>query len=258
MKTGLALSGGGARGIAHLGVMKALNEAGIKVDAVSGTSAGAVAASFLAYGYDPEETLQILTKTNLLKLIWPAFSKKGLFSIHKSEAIYRKYLSEDSFDHARIPLRIVATNLNKGTATVFSSGSLSKAIMASCCIPLIFDPVKINGETYVDGGILNNLPSESLEGLCDQVIGVNVTPVIESDDFGSPKKLLERVSMLALSTNVSHSKSLCDLYLEIKALRKYGTFDFKLGKEIFDIGYEHATSYLKTAVNTDQRKQLSD
>ena len=245
MKIGLALSGGGARGIAHLGVMKALEEAGVEVHAISGTSAGAVAASFFAYGYGPEETLHILTKTNLLKLIWPAFSTQGLFSIHKSEAIYKKYLPEDSFDHARVPLRIVATNLNKGRAEVFASGSLSQAIKASCCIPFMFDPVKINGETYVDGGILNNLPAECLKGLCDKLIGVNVTPIIESDDFGSPKKLFERVSMLALSTNVSKSKPLCDIYLELQSLRKYGTFDFKLGREIFDIGYQYTTSYLK-------------
>jgi NTE family protein len=206
MKVGLALSGGGARGFAHLGVLKALEEANIKVDMLSGASAGSMAAAFYSYGYKPEEILKIFESTSLLKLVWPAFSFTGLLSIQKTESVYKNFLEEDTFEDAKIPLYISTTNLNEGKAEMFSSGSLRQAIMASCCIPFIFDPIKIGTDYYVDGGILNNLPTEVLkEKGCDFIIGVNVAPVIKEPNLSGPKRMIERVSVLALSANVSYS-----------------------------------------------------
>lgn len=256
MKVGLALSGGGARGFAHLGVLKALEEAEIKVEMLSGASAGSVAAAFYSYGYKPEEILQIFESTNLLKQVWPAFSFTGLLNIQKTEPIYKNYLKEDSFDSAKIPIYISATNLNEGKAEMFNSGSLRQAIMASCCIPFIFDPVKIGNDYYVDGGILNNMPTEILKDKgCDFIIGVNVSPVVKDPELNGPKKMIERVSVLALSANASYSSKFCDIYIKPAELRKYGTFDFKKSKELFELGYEY-TKYLLESPDNEKLKLL--
>lgn len=258
MKVGLALSGGGARGFAHLGVLKALEEAGIKVDMLSGASAGSVAAAFYAYGYGPEETLKIFENTNILKLVWPAFSVTGLLNIQKTESVYKKYLEKDSFEDSEIPLYIAATNLNEGKAELFNSGSLRQAIMASCCIPFIFDPVKIGNDHYVDGGILNNMPTEILkEKGCDFIIGVNVAPVIKEPTLSGPKRMFERVTVLALSANVLASSKLCDVYIKPAELRSFGTFDFKKSRELFQIGYDYTKDMLETLDN-DKLKSLTN
>lgn len=256
MKVGLALSGGGARGFAHLGVLKALEEVNIKVDMISGASAGSLAASFYSYGYSPEKIMEIFESTNLLKLVWPAFSFTGLLNIQKTESVYKKYFKEDSFEDANIPLFISTTNLNEGKAQMFNSGSLRQAVMASCCIPFIFDPVKIGDDFFVDGGVLNNLPTEVLkENDCDFIIGVNVAPVVREPELSGPKRMIERVSVLALSANVLASSKLCDIYIKPSELRSYGTFDFKKSEELFNIGYEH-THHMLESSNSDKLKEL--
>lgn len=238
MKVGLALSGGGARGLAHFGVLKALNELGVEIDEIAGTSAGALAGAFYAHGYKPEEAMKHVSGTNLFKVVWPAFSWKGLFNISKAEEVFRKYFEEDSFESAQIPFKVVATNLNTGKLEVFSNGPLVRPMMASCCLPFIFDPVEINGQLYVDGGIVNNLPTEVLKETCDIVIGVNVVPVIQDDNLRGMKKMIERISMVAISANVNSSRKHCDVLIEPRELRSFGTFDMKQAQDIFDIGYE--------------------
>jgi len=257
MKIGLALSGGGARGIAHLGILQAFEEAGIKIDVISGASAGSIAAAFYAYGYSPLEIVDIIEKTNLFKIAWPAFSTTGLLNINRSSHIYEKYFPENDFGAMRIPLSIAVTNLNTGKPEIFDKGPLIQAINASCCIPMIFDPIKIKGQYYVDGGIVNNMPTEVLlnQG-CEYIIGVNVVPIVPEDKFDGPKKMVERVAMLAFSANVEASAKLCDFYLNPRELRQFGTFDFRKVKALFDVGYEYAQYHLEMLSKKDKLKQL--
>lgn len=243
MKIGLALSGGGARGFAHFGVLKALEELGVKIDVVSGTSAGSIVAAFYACGYSVDEAKGLASKTNLFQVVWPAFSWKGVFSMSRSEEIFKKHFPNDDFSSTKIPLYITATNLNTGQAEIFSKGGMIKPMMASCCIPFIFDPVKIDKNVYVDGGLVNNLPVEAIRDQCDIVLGVNVSPVLNEDKLEGTKKMIERISMVSINANVAKSKSLCDLVIEPKALREYGTFDLKSADELFKIGYD-ATHYI--------------
>ena len=246
MKTGIALSGGGARGFAHFGVLQALDELGIEINAVSGTSAGSIVAAFYTHGYKPKEALDLIAKTNLFKVIWPAFSLSGLINMSKSEEVFKKFFKEGTFENAHIPLQIIATSLNEGKKHVFSDGPLVKAMMASSCIPFIFDPVKIDNESFVDGGITNNLPTEVLRSSCDVVIGVNATPVIRENELGGPKRMIERVSMVSVNANTSASKSFCDILIEPTSLRKYTTFDMKKAHDIYQIGYESTHHFFAT------------
>ncbi|MEQ8533364.1 MAG: patatin-like phospholipase family protein, partial [Imperialibacter sp.] len=120
MKTGLALSGGGARGIAHLGVVKAMLEKGIHFDVISGTSAGAVAGLFLAKGYSPDEALEIFTKTSVYKFLRPAINIRGLFKIGSVESIIKPYFGEAIFTDLDTPFYVSATNVRTGKIRVFS------------------------------------------------------------------------------------------------------------------------------------------
>jgi NTE family protein len=240
MRIGIALSGGGSRGIAHLGILKALEEFGIRTGIISGTSAGAIIGALYAYGYKPDEILEIVLKTRLLKILRPAFTKRGLLTLEKTYNFFNSLLPTDSFDSLKIPLYICATNVKNGRPTFFSSGSLIRSVMASSAIPVIFSPVEIEGNHYIDGGITNNMPVDPLIEHCDKIIGMHCNPVDREYDTGNMRELLERTFLLAINGNVENRKKNCNLFLEPYELRKLGAFDFAKSQEIFDIGYEYA------------------
>jgi NTE family protein len=243
VKVGLVLSGGGARGIAHLGVMKALEELGIQINIISGASFGAIVGAFYADGYTPEEIFKIIVETNLFKMVQPAINWRGLLSLEKSEPLFNQYLKARTFEELKIPLTVVATNVKKGKSKFFYTGDLLRPVLASSCLPVIFNPVEIDNKLYIDGGILNNLPVEPLIGHCDKIIGVHTNPIDAKNKPTNMKAVFERTMMMTINYNVYARKSKCDVFLEPKTLCRYNVFDFKKGQEIFDIGYEHTIKY---------------
>ncbi len=244
MKIGLALSGGGARGISHLGVLQLFEEIGLKIDSISGSSAGAIAGALFAVGYSPKEILELIISTKVYKMLRPALSKTGLLNLHKTERVFLKYFPDDDFSQLSIPLFVAATDLNKGTTTFFSRGPLIKPLLASASVPVIFEPVIIKNTAYIDGGILNNLPIEPLQDRCQRIIGLNSNPIGSDFQVTNVKDLVERSLLLAI-TNHTHTKaSACHLFLEPPQLGKYKIFDFGKAREIFDIGYNYAKENL--------------
>ncbi len=241
-KLGLVLSGGGARGIAHLGVLKVLDELGIKIGAITGSSSGAIAGALYASGYSPDEILQIINETNFFRLIRPAISKTGLLKMDSAEWLYKKYLSHDSFEDLRIPLTINATDLCLGRTVYFSQGDLIRPLMASTCIPVMFEPINIRGELFVDGGLLNNFPAEALVGTCDKIIGSHCNPVDETFEIMNMRTMLERAFLLTINANSYSRRNYCDLFIEPPALKTYHIFDLGKADEIFQIGYDYAKS----------------
>jgi NTE family protein len=244
-KLGLALSGGGARGIAHLGVLQAFDEFGIAISAISGTSAGAIGGALYANGYKPAEILEIIISTNFFKLIRPAISKTGILKMSPASSIYRKYLAHNSFEQLKIPFYAAATHLGRGETVIFREGDLIRAIMASSCIPVIFDPVKIDGEYYIDGGVLNNMPAEPLTGSCDIIIGVNCNKVADNYKPGNVRDLLERTLLVAINFNAYERQKLCHFMIEPSECYRYSAFDVQSARTIYRIGYEEAVSLLK-------------
>jgi NTE family protein len=240
MKFGIAFSGGGSRGIAHLGILKALGEFEIHPDIISGSSAGSIIGALYAYGYKPDEILEIVLKTKLLRILRPAFTRSGLLTLEKTYDFFNSLLPTDSFDSLKIPMFICATNVKNGRSTFFSSGSLIRSVMASSAIPVIFSPVEIEGNHYIDGGLTNNMPVDPLIGHCDKIIGLHCNPVDKDYDTGNMKELLERTFLITINGNVESRKKNCDLFLEPYELKKFGAFDFAKSKEIFDIGYKYA------------------
>jgi len=234
---GVALSGGGARGIAHLGVLKALNEAGVKPDIISGTSAGALVGALYCAGNSPDECLKIIQKTNVLSVFRPSFSWKGLLSIDKLATALINYLPQ-TFAELKKPLIIAATEINKGETEYFTEGDLVPAILASSCIPVIFKPYVINGHNYVDGGILNNLPTEELKHRVETLIGVSCNPYGLVEKLENARHLMERSALLAINGNTMKSRALCDVFIEPPGLVKFSGFKLSQAQQIFDEGYE--------------------
>ncbi|MEP1087580.1 patatin-like phospholipase family protein [Algoriphagus sp.] len=244
LKIGIALSGGGVRGIAHLGVLKALNEAGIKPTKVSGTSAGAIAGAMYCQGYLPDEILKIIVETNYFKFMRPAISLTGFLKMDSVGSLFKLYLKHDDFAQLKIPLSVAATDIKKGKVRYYSEGELIRPIMASSCIPGMFDPIVIGERYLVDGGVLNNLPVEPLEGVCDYVIGVNCNQLPEESNVSNMKKLIERSVIMAMNYNVYSRESKCDYFIEPPGLGKYGVFDIKKAAELFGVGYDYTVSYI--------------
>jgi NTE family protein len=248
-KLGLALSGGGARGIAHLGVLQALNEVNLRnsISIVSGTSAGSIIASLYAAGKEPKEVLDFLIRTNYLTIFRLATNFKGVLNMKKTEKVFRKiFLHHDTFESLKIPLYVAATCLESGKTEYFSSGNLITIIQASSCIPVIFAPILIQNKHYVDGGLLNNMPSEIIKDKCEYLIGININPPFEKANIPNVRELVERVGYLAISPNVETSKKLCDWVIEPTDLQHFTVFDVGYADEMYVIGYEYTKKLLKT------------
>jgi len=241
-KIGISLSGGGSRGIAHIGILKALDDAGIEISMVTGTSAGAIIGAFYCSGYSPDSIMEIIREAKLIKYVRPAISSSGLLKLETIESIFKMYLKIDSFDALHIPLVVAATNIGNGTNVFFHDGSLIKSVLASCAVPVIFKPIQLNGEYFIDGGVLNNLPIEPLIGHCDIIIGSNCNPILENYTPGNMRSLLERSLLMAINVNTLTKKGHCDLFLEPEGMKNFGGFDFSKSNEIFNIGYEYGKS----------------
>jgi NTE family protein len=244
-KIGLALSGGGIRGVAHLGILQALSDAGIQFSHLSGTSAGAIAAVFFANGYPPKEALKIINEAHLFKLLRPSFGHTGLISILNIEFLLKEYFPDNAFEKLKIPVTITSVDLGEGKLVYFNEGDLCKCLLASCCLPGIFRPIIMNGHMYVDGGILNNFPVEPLVGNCDFIIGSSCNHLSAVSEIGSFGQMVDRAAMLAINSNIENHKSLCDVVIEPHGLGNYGIFDTKYAEEIFWIGYEEGLKTIK-------------
>ena len=170
-KTGLVLSGGGARGFAHLGVLQALNEADIFPDILTGTSAGSLAGALYCDGYKPVEILKIMKLQSKLDYMRPVLPRDGLLQITGVEKLLETHLRAKTFEDLKIPLVVCATDLNHGKAIYISKGNLITALIASSSIPVLFKPVVINKIYYVDGSVLDNLPVKPVQNKCSLLIG---------------------------------------------------------------------------------------
>lgn len=243
-KIGIALSGGGSRGIMHIGILKAIDEAGIKLSLVTGTSAGAIVGAFYCSGYSPDRIMDIIRDTKLFKYVRPAISVSGLLKLETVVSVFERYLKNNSFELLKIPLVVSTTNIRTGKNELLSQGELIISVMASCAVPVIFEPVRLNGERYIDGGLLNNLPIEPLIGSCDIVIGSNCNAISENYQVGNMRSLMERSMLMAISGNTAIKKDRCDIYMEPDGLKNYGGFDFSKSEEIFQIGYNYGKTMI--------------
>ena len=240
-KLGLVLSGGGARGFAHLGALKAMEDAGKKPDIISGTSAGALAGVFYADGYSPEEIIHLFIGKDLRKFVDLQIPKAAIFGTSGFRQFLKKNLRAKNFEDLSIPLRVATTNLDEGRSVIFEQGVLLDPIVASCSIPIVFNPVVIDGVNYVDGGLFKNLPVSIIRSECDHIIGVNVNPLVPKKyNESSILHIAERSFHYLTKNNTLLDRQLCDTLIEMNDLTYFKTFDLVSAEKIFKIGYDYA------------------
>lgn len=238
------LSGGGARGIAHLGVLQAFAEAGIAPSAVSGTSAGALIGAFIAAGLTPKEATALLREEWRLHLTrWKVLRGEWLSQRRIGEFL-SAHLPAKYFEDLKLPLFVSATDLEHGGQRIFSSGELIPPLLAACAVPLIFPPMVIDGTPYVDGGLSNNLPIEPFDDRRNEVIAVYVNPLPHYTGQRSLRRTLDRTFHLSFREMVSRSAKGCRMFIEPQGLTEFGMFDLSRGADIQRIGYEHARKVL--------------
>jgi len=243
-KTAFVLSGGGVRGFAHMGVIKSLNERGIYPDVISGTSAGAIAAALYADGNTPDEVMSFFAEKDLVKYIEFIMPKTGLVKMTGMIKLLSKNLKAKTFEELKIPIYISACNLNTGKAEYFSSGELLKPLIASASIPVLFSPVKINDNYYVDGGVLDNFPLKPIEKIAERIIGVFVCPINYQDNFANLKAVAIRSFHLTVNKNIVLKSPKCDIFISPKEIDNFGLLDVKKRDKLFKMGYEEANKVL--------------
>jgi NTE family protein len=244
-KTGLVLSGGGARGFAHLGVLQALNEEDIYPDVISGTSAGAITGVLYCDGYKPREILKMMKASSRLNYMRPTLPRYGLLQITGVIKILEQNLHAKKFEELKTPLYVAATDLNHGRIVYFSKGELLYPVIASASIPVLFNPVIINNIHYVDGGVMDNLPITPIEKQCRCFIGSFVNPAGQADNFSSLISIAERTFILNIYKEILEKSGRFDLYIAPPELSNYGVLDPEKAEEIFRIGYKAAKEKLK-------------
>ncbi len=243
-KIGIALSGGGIRGLCHAGVLKALDEFGIKPDILSGVSAGAVVAALYADGYTPDEIATLFEDISFRKMTQIQIPDGGIFSIKAFERFMGRTLRAKRFEELSIPTYIVATNFDQGETTEFSEGVLIHPLVASCSIPVLFVPKKIKGVHYVDGGVLKNFPVSTIRPHCEYLIGINASPLVADEYKLSLMNVAQRTYHFMFRANILYDKQLCDFLIEPVDMANYDMFDVQKGREIFELGYQSAKKML--------------
>ena len=217
---GLALSGGGVRGFAHIGALRALEDVGIKPDVIAGVSAGSIVASFYASGMSADEIFNLFGSIDMSKFLQVDITKSGFLKLDKFKRFLETNLPIKNIEELLIPTIIAATDIEQQHEMPFTSGNIAERVVASCSIPLVFRPVKIDGSYCVDGGVLHNLPSFYLKPVCNTVIGINVSPLKLGPIKLNVRSLAYRTYKLMTMRNVVADKQLCDLLVDIISIFK--------------------------------------
>ncbi|PUU94900.1 MULTISPECIES: patatin-like phospholipase family protein [Halanaerobium] len=238
-KIGIALSGGGVKGFAHLGVLQALKEKGIEPDLLAGVSAGAIVGSFIAAGKSPAEVMELINENDFFDFAKLSIPDRGIFTLDNMTENLEKSLGAETFEELKIPFYVGAANIEKARMEYFSSGELVKIIQASSSIPVLFSPVEINGDLYVDGGLFENLPVNPLINKCDKLIAVNVMPVNLEEKMESITDIAVRTFQLKTVANAMELREKADIYIEPTGIEKYNILNTKYSQELYDLGYNY-------------------
>ena len=245
---GLALSGGGTRGLVHVGVLQALEEHDIRPSIISGTSAGSIVGALYVHGYSPAEIRELaygqrLTRVLSLKVPYSGFVRHTFL-----RKLLEKLLPSNDFSNCSIPFKVAIANLNSGKVEVYDEGPLIDYVIASSSVPVLFEPVEIGDNRYVDGGLLMNLPASPIKEDCDVLIGVNLVPLtpVPKSQLKSVLSIGTRCFDLAALNNIMPQFDYCDLVIDPKEINDYSRFNFSQLEEMYDIGYREAMKHMDT------------
>jgi NTE family protein len=275
-KIGLTLSGGGAKGLAHIGILEAIDSAGLKIDAITGTSMGSIVGALYAVGYSGNTIEQISRKLDwdLMLSTTPQLSEisieekseydkyaleipfeKGKFKMSKGiiegqelwlkfAELFEPVYNVNDFSKFSISYKCIATDLETGDAVVLDHGDITTCVRASMAIPSVFTPVQYEGKTLVDGGLVNNFPVLDVKGMgADIVIGVNLDKGLKkAEDLNSPVDILLQICFYKDADQFQKRKDACNIYI-LPELYDFSAGSFDASDSIIDIGKETAKKF---------------
>lgn len=272
-KVALVLSGGGARGLIHIGVLRALEAHNIPIDLIVGTSIGSIVGGFYAAGYSADQIQRIVAGINWNSIFIDSAYRNQLFwsqkniprrhilqfrfdgllpyipsSISQGQRIFQTFYNQllqanfqaaNNFNHLRIPFRAVATDLVSGERVVLDRGDLAEAMNASMAFPLLFAPVEVNGRLLIDGGVTDNLPvGVSLESGADYVIAVDATSSLRNaEEIGAPWEIADQVTSIMMMLPTDESRESADIVIR-PPLEEYKGGDYRAADIIIERGYQ--------------------
>ncbi|CAM3678358.1 putative patatin-like phospholipase [Flavobacterium saliperosum S13] len=274
-KIGVVLSGGGAKGLAHIGALKVLEEAGVKVDYIGGTSMGAIVGGLYASGYTAKQLDSIFTVVdtdallqdyiprtsksffekrndevyaltlpfNKFKVGVPTALSKGMYNYNLLSRLTNHVRLIRDFDKLPIPFVCIATDIETGEKVVLKNGILPKAVLASGAFPSLYTPVEIDGRLLVDGGVTDNYPIEEVRKMgADIIIGVDVQEGLKDrDNLGGASGVLVQITNFTMIEKMEAKRKATDIYIK-PDIKGYSVISFDLGKEIINKGEEAAFS----------------
>lgn len=272
-KVGLVLSGGGAKGLAHIGVLKVIDSLGIKVDYVAGTSMGAIIGGLYASGYNAEQLDSIFSNVdidallqdytpreaksfyekrndeiyaltlpfNKFKLGLPSGLSKGLYNFNLLSSLTHHVSHVRHFEELPIPFLCIATDAETGEKVVLDSGVLAQSMIASGALPTLYSPVEINGKVLIDGGVVDNYPIEELKARgVDIVIGVDVQDGLKTrEDLKGVTSVLAQINNFSMIEKMEGKQKATDIYIK-PDIKGFTVVAFDKGKEIIGKGKEKA------------------
>lgn len=266
-KIGLALGGGAALGFAHIGVLKVLEENGIKIDCIAGTSMGSVIGGLYASGMSADKMVETLNSFDIKKITkLNVFSvlKDGIFSTDKMPAYFEQIANVSLVEKTKIPFRCVSVDLYTGKPYIFKKGNFGEAIMASTAIPGLFKPVKKDGMMLVDGGVVNNIPFDVVKDMgADFVIAVDVLP-----KYVKKQKINSVVKIIICSFELMQNKhelerqkksDILDYTISISSTNDEQDWSKKAMLEAYQLGVDVASKYvhkIKRLINAKAKQKF--
>ena len=243
---GLALSGGAVRGIAHISILDVLDQEGIPIHGIAGTSAGSIIGALYCAGMPLSEIKRILLKTKWKDVLKFNVPRTGLISSDGIHEFMEDILPVKKFSDLLLPFAAVATDLRTGDKVVLTSGSVSRAVQASCSLPVVFTPTEINRRTLVDGGVASQVPVRAVREVLgiQKVIAVNVNyRALELEQFDNIMKIAAHLSALWASRNAREEEKLADVVIEVNA-RGIPLYDLAKTRELLRRGKKAAEGKL--------------
>ncbi len=290
VKVGVVLSGGGAKGVAHVGVLRMLEEAGVRVDYIGGTSMGAIVAALYSVGYSVDDLDSIIRVLDMSKMVAGEIPRENLTYFEKTfegntfasvpvkglqiglpqglsdgqavidafTELTRAYPGEQDFDKLPIPLVIMATDIETGESIEFHKGSLPLVMRASSSFPSLFSPIEIDGRLLVDGGVMNNFPVQEVINMgADVIIGVSVEDgLYGKEDLTSMTSIIEQITSFKMVEKSDEQKQLVDIYIK-PDISDYSVMSFDKAPELLKLGEEEGFKYFNEFLEIASRQDPS-
>jgi len=240
----LALSGGGARGAFHLGVLQYLDENNIKVKAICATSIGSIVGASYASGVSPKKQLELLKQKSTKKVFSFSWFRESLFNIDLKSKAIDSLINKEKLEQLDIPLYLTAVDLESGEEISFERGDLKTICTASSALVPVFKPVEYQGRVLVDGGFFNHMPYKPLKKYDLPLVGVNLNPLVKKPSRKRFMSYLKKVMAIRMFIAAESQRGEYDYYISNDEILKYSIFSFKNFDKLFELGYEEAKNVL--------------